>query len=61
MEAFLIIFAIGFALLLAVQALDIECERPRRPASKPASAKVPGRTAPAINRRRSLSAIRVAR
>ncbi len=61
MEAFLIIFAIGFALLLVVQALDIECERPRQIASKSAAGKAPGRATPAISRRLNFTAIRAAR
>ncbi len=34
MAAFIIILALGVAALLAVQAMDVECQRPRRPAVK---------------------------
>jgi hypothetical protein len=34
MFEFLVMFAIGIALLLAVQSMDIECETPRSPARR---------------------------
>jgi hypothetical protein len=57
MVIFLIIFAIGIAVLLAVQAMDIECQRPRPRSTKT----VPSRATPAATGLRTFNAIRAAR
>jgi len=57
MAAFLIILALGIAALLAVQAMDVECQRPRRRAVKTA----PTRATNGATGLRVFNAIRAAR